>query len=440
MVAGDTAEMTYRISIRGESERTAARLRVDLSRERYELQGFGGNYCFWPNTPAVDYTLDNLQPVWTRTQMFLSFWEPENDDADPEHVNWAAFEGREDRQWILQTEMDAAGKMARRGIPFIISCWQVPDWMKTSGADGGRREIARDAWPELVESICAYLLYLKREYGAEPAMFSFNEPQLGRMSDPEHHRDFSKLLGRRMAELGLQTGILAGDVANPRGDKIDYAKPLLEDPEGRRYVKGLSFHSWGGADPETYAAWGDLAEEHGLPLFVGELGWNAMAHRSRASGTALYALKELEVYMDILRHARPQVLLEWEYGGSYPIVVERNGQLEPTARYWMVHQFATMTPSPAVALATESDNPRVLLTAFRGLAKGGREAVVLHIANLGPDRPIAVEGLPGRLTSVDATWCDALGNRSLAAEVPVTGGTLVTVLPPLSLYTVRWTQ
>ncbi|MGD2174844.1 MAG: hypothetical protein PVJ27_05530 [Candidatus Brocadiaceae bacterium] len=441
--AGQTVGATFGFRLAGKSDRSPVKLRLNAARERYRLQGFGGNYCFWPNTPAVDYTLDHLRPVWARTQMFLHFWEPKNDDADPRHINWSALRDKEESQWILRAEMEAARKMARRGIPFIISCWQVPDWMRVPRGQAGargRRPIDRQAWPEVVESICSYLLYLKEKYGAEPEMFSFNEPRLGRIPDPEDHRDFSKMLAGRMRELGLKTGILAGDVSNPRGDSIEYPKPLLNDPEARRYVRGISFHSWGGARPETYRAWADLARSHDLPLFVAELGWYALAHRSRASRTALYALEELRTYQELLLHARPQVLLEWEYGGSYPLLLEEGDELRPTARYWMIHQFATLTPSPAVALGTESDNPEVLFTAFRGRSADGRSVYALHVANLGADRPMRLEGLPTGPGTLEATWVNALGDRRAGGTVSAQGGVLQTRLTALSLLTLRWSE
>lgn len=442
MHAGQVVETTYRFRTTGQSDHSPARLRLDTGTERYRLEGFGGNYCFWPRGEAVDYTLDHLKPDWARTQMFLLFWEPDNDDGDPGHINWDAFEDKEKGMWILQTEMNAARRMAERGIPFIISCWQVPDWMRVPESEKpeGKRPIARSKWPEVVESICAYLIYLKKNYGAEPAMFSFNEPQLGRIPDPEDHRDFNKMLGQRMQELGLKTRILAGDVNTPGGDKIEYPKPLLEDPEARRYVRGLSFHSWGGATAETYRAWSDLARKHDLPLFCAELGWNALAHKSRASSTALYALKELEVYQDLLLHARPQVLLEWEYGGSYPLLIETEDGLQPTTRYWMVSQFANRTPTPAVALGTHSDNPRVTFTAFRGV-EDGRITYALHVANLGAGRAIALEGLPADLTALNASHVSIPDPKRPAPEtVETSRGRLEMRLEPLSLTTLCWKE
>jgi hypothetical protein len=333
--------------------------------------------------------------------------------------------------------------MAERGIPFIISCWQVPDWMRVPKSEKpeGRRPIARSQWPEVVESICAYLIYLKKNYGAEPAMFSFNEPQLGRIPDADDHREFSKLLGRRMEELGLKTRILAGDVNTPGRGKIEYAKPLLNDPEGRKYVRALAFHSWSGAAPETYRAWSELARKHHLPLMCTELGWHALAHRSRASRTALYALEELKVYQDLLLHARPQVLLEWEYGGSYPLLLGEDGELQPTARYWMIYQLVNRTPTPATALGTESDNPGVLFTAFRGQGESGRTAYALHVANLGADRPVKLSGLPSGLTRVQVSHVSIADPGEPSPRTSkVSSGTLEMRLAPLSLTTLQWQE
>jgi hypothetical protein len=45
-----------------------------------------------------------------------------------------------------------------------------------------------------------------------------------------------------------------------------YALPAANDPEALRYCGAIGFHSWGGAKPGQYAAWGDLAERLKLPL------------------------------------------------------------------------------------------------------------------------------------------------------------------------------
>ncbi len=439
MEAGQEAPFACLLSLAGQADRSPVHLTLDASQERYRLEGFGGNYCYWPMGPATPRTLDDLSPAWARSQMSLDAWEPRNDNDDPEEINWPAFEGRHAREWLLQTDLRAATEIAARDVPFVISVWRVPAWMTAGGQ--GKGPVNPAAAPELAESVVAYLLYLRREHGVEPALFSFNEPDLGMIRDPGDYRDIVKVIGRRISEAGLKTRILAADTGNARGDKVDYGKPLLEDPEGRQYVGGLSFHSWGGAAPETYRAWAALARSNDLPLFVAELGWNAMAHRGEHSmHTLRYAVEELRMYQELLLYAEPQVLLEWEYGGSYPILLEQDGELAPTLRYHLVKHYAVLTPRPSAALGTGSDSADVLVTAFRGAGEGGRAAYAVHVANLGADRPAVLEGLPPGLRAVRAVQTTPDARYQSFGAPAVENGKLALRLPALSLLTLCWEE
>ncbi len=427
---GQSAELGVRIAVKGRSDRAPATVRLLPSEEMYELDGFGGNYCYWPDGPDVEYTLEQLKPRWARTQMALDFWEEENDNSDPNAVDWSAFQDVERGQWILKGEMEAAREIKQRGIPLIISVWRVPEWMREE--EGG---INPAASAELAESVTAYLIYVRDKYGVEPELFSFNEPDLRNIRDPQHYRGIIRSIGERLEREGLKTRILAADTANPRGDKLDYAKPALEDPQTRRFMRGLSFHSWGGATAERYGEWSALARKHDLPLFVAEIGPNALAHRRHASGTQSYALQELRMYQELLLHARPQVLLEWEYGGSYPLLLEKGGALEPTYRYWLMKHYATLTPQPGVAIGSESDHPDVLLTAFRN--EGGTEWAA-HVANLGASRVVRVVGVPAQVREVSlVTSNPGMGFESLGSAA-VSGGALELSLPSRSLTTLTW--
>jgi len=230
-------------------------------------------------------------------------------------------------------------------------------------------------------------------------------------------------------------------VSNPRGDKVDYARTILADAEARRYLAGLSFHSWGGADAETYRAWGNLARRYNLPLFVAEIGWNAMAHKGGSMNTLRYSLEELRIYQELLLYARPQVLLEWEFCRGYPLLLPgEGGQLLPTLRYRIMQHYCTLTPQPATALGTESDNAEVLMTAFRGDAGQGGVSYTVHIANLGAGRDAVLEGLPPTATAVRAVLSGPTAQfQDVGTLAPAQGG-LPLQLAPCSLLTLTWTE
>ena len=135
----------------------------------------------------------------------------------------------------------------------------------------------------------------------------------------EEHREAIKRIGARFAKLGLKTKLLLGDVAGPRGTHV-FTEPAAADPEARKYLGAVSFHSWGGATPEQYGAWADLAERLKLPLIVAEAGPDAGAWQTKAYRTFPYAVREMVHYQELLLHARPQSILYWEFTGDYSLL------------------------------------------------------------------------------------------------------------------------
>ncbi len=399
--AGAAAKLSLTLSLEGQPDHTAAQLRMDATRSRYKFDGFGGNYCFEIESPVTQYTLDNLRVSWARTEMTLNEWEPVNDNESPDEINWSYFETRDTPESNLRREFLLAKRIQDRGIPYAISVWRIPEWLfEEPGRGSGteRRRLAQGRWPELLESVSSYLLYAKRKYGVEPDLFSFNEPDWGvdvRFS-PEEHRDAIKSFGAHFQKLGLKTKWMLADVASPRETYL-FGLPAANDPEALRYVGALSFHSWWGAPPDEYKAWGDLAEWLQLPLLVAEFGVDPSAWQGQMYDSFHYGTREVGMLQELLLYARPQSALLWELTEDYSIVKTRSAsgakELAPTHRFWFVKHFSDLTPRKADALETSSDNPKVLFTAFSGEDEGQR-TITLHVANLGAERDVTLRGLP----------------------------------------------
>jgi hypothetical protein len=394
-----TVSLKLALSLSGDANHTPAHLALAAATRRYSFQGFGGNYCFNIESPVTQYTLDNLKVAWGRTEMSLSYWEPENDNNLPDTPNWEYFKKRLEAYPRLRLEMELGRKLQDKGIPYITSIWAIPEWAYTDPGPKpqrrNRRRIAPDKWDELVESIGTYLLFAKQQFGTEPDMFSFNEANIGVdvLLTPEEHRDAIKRLGAHFEKLGLKTKLLLGDATGPQGTHV-WPLAAAADPDAMRYVKAIGFHSWGGGTPEQYKAWGDLAEWLQLPLLVTELGYDAAAYNNRAYDSFYYGIQEVRMYQELLLHARPQGTQQWEFTSDYGIVqTQRRADgavdLIPTSRFWFVKHFTDLTPRNSDALATSSDNPEVLMTAF---ASGS--VYTLHIANTGASRQVTLEGLP----------------------------------------------
>jgi len=417
-----------------------AQVKVDMAKTTFRFDGFGGNYCFNPQSPVADYTLNNLKPAWGRTEMALDFWEPENDNDDPNTINWAYFKQRDTPGSKIRAEFEMMRKLQQRGIPYVASIWWMPEWMYTDPdrqpRSQHRRKVAPTQWAEMLESIGSYLLYAKQNYGAEPDLFSFNEANIGVyvIFDPEEHREALKSIGAHLKKIGLKTKMLLADATGPNGT-YSYALAAANDAEALSYCGAVAFHSWGGAPPEMYKLWGDVAEWVNLPLLVAEVGVDAAAHRGRTYDSFEYGLREVKMYQELLTHARPQGLLYWEFTPDYSLVkYDRQGEtasnITPTERFAFVKHYTNLTPQPADALAATSGNGKVLVTAFKAVNGAG---LSIHISNHGAAREASIAGLPdGRYRMITTRQGVMLGE---SAAVTVKGGVATVMLPGRGLAT-----
>ncbi len=379
---GSSAGISLDVKIEGTAAAAPAQLRVEADKPLYPFDGFGGNYCWGTDPLVTGYLLEQLNLAWSRHELKATAWDRER--AKP--------------GTMLSEDFQRIQRIHNKGVPWIISVWRVPERFYTDpntrppGSFG--RKIAGERWDELLELFGSYLHYLKKNYGAEPDLFSFNEPDLGVDIgfSPEAHRDMTRRIGAYLRREGFKTRMLLGDTANPR-DSHRYVLATAADPEAMKYVGALSFHSWNNGSAEQYAAWHDVARWLQLPLLVAEQGLDPGSWRNRNYDSFDYGLRELEQIQHLLRHAQPQSSLYWQYTQDYGLVrVAADGKVEPTGRFWLMKQMVNLTPFDSRGVAGASDQPDVLVSAFRS----ARQTVV-HVLNMGPARKAVLTGLPGKV-------------------------------------------
>ncbi|MHB8903386.1 MAG: glycoside hydrolase, partial [Thermoguttaceae bacterium] len=437
-------ETTAQITIRATAtpDTRAARLAVDPGRVRYRLDGFGGNYCFSIDSPPAAYTLEHLRSAWARIEMVAAQWAPEAADFAAAQPDWARLESRDRPGSALRRRFEFDQQLQKRSIPLVASIWWLPEWLYGDGggrdADGHGRIVPRDKWPKLAEVVGSYLLHEKRRYGVEPDLFSFNESNAGVMvlMTPDEHRDIIRFLGAHFAGLGLKTKMLLGDSTGP--GSIRFTAAAAADPEALKHVGAVAFHSWGGAEPSVYEGWADLAGRLKLPLLVTELGVDAN-YRVRPTDQPGYGLREAEMYQQLLLHARPAGTMYWEFTSDYSLVrwhKKPDGQVEisPTDRFFFARHFCNLTPPRADALATTSDHPKVLVTAFAA-GDGSQRTCTIHIANLGLARQAHLEGLPAGVDRFRAVCTSPSDSFRQLDPVKIQAGRAELSLPARSLLT-----
>ena len=389
---------------------------INAHEPSHRFEGFGANYCWVNTSPVVDYTLEHLRSTWHRYELKFAPWIAERDQPGP----------------VLRRDFELMRRTQQAGIPWIISVWRLPEDYYVPREGGGSplghgRRIATARWADFLDGIGSFLLHVKQEYGAEPDLFSFNEPDLGVdiVFSGDEHRDAIRLIGEHFAKLGLKTKLLLGDTANPRERHL-YVLPTAADPAALRYVGGLSFHSWMGATPEQYDAWGDVAEWLQLPLFVGEAGMDPGAYRNRTYDSFSYGLREMKDHFDFVRYARPQVSLYWQFTNDYGLVRTRaDGSLEPTGRFHLMRHLNNLTPPVSQAYSTRSELPGVHALAFAADDKW-----VVHLLNTGSAAQVRLNGLPAGPWQVTTTtestpfaehaWDGTNGTLDLPARSMVT--------------------
>jgi len=381
--SGESASLAAAIRLKNGTAAPAARLVLDTAKPRYKFDGFGANYCWNNASPISAYTLDNLKLAWGRTEMKVQQWDRERDNPGP----------------AIRADMETMRRFQQTGVPYVISIWWLPERFYTDPFEKPRsahfRKIDPEKWDELLDLIGGYLQYAKREFSIEPDLFSFNEANIGVYVGltPEDHLKAIKRFGAHFRKLGLKTKMLLGDATGPR-DTHKFVLEAAADPDAMQYVGAVGFHSWGGGTPEQYTAWGDVGEWLNLPLLVTELGVDAAAYYTRSYNSYHYGLREARMTQELLLYARPQGTQFWQFTNDYALArVRPDKTVEPTSRFWLMKHFTDLTPHKSEALAVSSDQPSVLVTAFRA---GGNYA--LHILNLGGARDVSLEGVP------DAEW------------------------------------
>jgi hypothetical protein len=441
---GEAVTLGATFQVEGHVDRAPARLAVSTSGRRHAFEGFGGNYCFNLDSPVTDYTLRDLCSHWARIEMKLGAWAPDPIAADDASA-WQGCATNDVEGSDLHRGMLIAQELTQRSVPLMISLWRLPEWLyaPAGGPVAAPRRVAEYRWDSLLGAIGSYLLHLKTRYSVEPVLFSFNESDAGVdvQFTAAEQTEMIRRVGSHFHRLGLRTQLAAGDTGSPRGQAVEFAAAPLRDRAARRYVGAISFHAWGGASPDEYAAWARLAREYRLPLLAAEIGYDSDWRSAPAwFNTPLYAMRELRLLQDLVARGHVTGGMYWELTGDYAPVqtamVGTNGTpiLEPTQRYANLRQFCNLTPSPAQTLTATSSCGQVVVTAFEGKV-AGRRGYVVHIANLGPGREATLTGLPRSVTAARAVRSTERERCRELPDVPVRDGTVSLELPSRSLLT-----
>ncbi len=430
--AGQSGTKVFTFKVTGEIDRSPVDITLDATRPGLMFDGLGGNFRLQnPRTDpqVIDYSLENLRVAWGRVEMPWSLWQPD-EASDPLAAARAGNLNPRVRQ-----AMEMARRLARKGMPVIVSAWQAPEWAILGGGGRGAGTQAQPSGPRgnplnpekmvrIKESIAGYLRFLKEQYGVEAAMFTFNESDLGInvRQTPREHAELIKTLGAHFAARGLATRLALGDTsdANP----IDFIRPAMRDPEAVKCIGAVDFHSWRGCTDELLAQWRDAARELNVPLVVAEGSTDAAAYRyPQILNEQSFALYEINLYLRILAIAQPRSILQWQLTADYsPLagggIFNDNGPLRPTRRFWNLNQLASTPPRSFSLPVVCNQQPNVTCAAFGDIANG---LYTVHLVNHGAARTASLTGLPPNVRQLRVWVTDAERGMQETDRIPVFG-------------------
>jgi hypothetical protein len=436
---GHETGISFKMQAGGDIDKTPVELTLDTSSPGRVFDGFGGNFRLQnPRTDpmVIRYKLDNLGVEWGRVEMPWRFWHP-YEDIDPVKD---ANEGNLHPEVLDAMEM--AQKLYQNGMPVMLAVWSGPDWaiegeysprQAPDGAWGNR--LNREKMERIYESISAYIIYMKDNYGVEVSMFSFNESDLGIYirQTAEEHKELIIGLGSEFSRRGLKTKLLLGDTADANG--YEFVFPAMFDPATHPYIGAVSFHSWRGWETETLSRWNEIANVLNIPLIVGEGSIDAAAWRYPAFfEEPVYAMEEINLYVRILDICQPLTILQWQLTADYSMLSgggvfgNYDKPLQPTQRFWNMKQFSS-TPPQLRTMGISSSSPDISAALLGSSQKG---IYVIHLVNNGPTRKAVIKDVPEGIKELKIFVTNGNRNMDELKAITVTDNHAEFTLEPFS--------
>jgi len=425
---GSVVEKSYLINATRKIDQTPIMMNLDSSKPGRVFDGIGGNFRLQNPTndpPVIDYCLKNMRVAWARVEMPWMQWHPVDSISPLDEAKNGNLHPH------VKESMEMAQRLYKMGIPVILSAWFPPKWAALGeinfrpkdGVYGNPLNPARTQ--EIYSSIADYIIYLKQQYGVEISYFSFNESDLGinvRQTDKEH-TELIRGLGAYFKSKGLKTAMLLGDTADANG--YEFVDDAIADPEARKYMGAVSFHSWRGWDFETLNKWREASLKTDLPLIVGEGSIDAAAWRYPGIfEEQTYSMEEINLYVRMMAICQPVTILQWQLTADYSLLAgggvfnNTSEPLRPTRRFYNLKQLAS-TKQGLKYLPVSLEGEDVSCAA---LADEKGKTIAIHIVNNGPTREITITGIPPKIKNVDLWITDATRNMGKTATLQTKGG------------------
>jgi O-glycosyl hydrolase len=405
---------------------------VDASLTYQALEGFGSSHvalAWGPKkddlspklrTKAIDAIYGQVRlntgniasgPIEASANAKDPWGEQANDDDDPFHFNWEAFNFS-----ALDAVKEKVIDLARpKGFDdfypgLLVSVRWANPWMKVIRAKDYDRFL-----DEAAEQIAAGMIHWRDAFGIVPKYVQiFNEPTSGNHElDPgsiPEVIDVVKRVGDRLGKEGFSKVKFVVPGEETEEKSLQVAAAILADPDARKYVGAIAYHTYpygstycdiprilntsgrGSPDPDRVAVrrqLRDLAAKYGLPLWMTEISHGAVSPLSFDDllGRAIHIHDEL-VYANAAAYFGMLNMVDahttrgrdpFTEEGSIAIIDTTWEKVYITGIGFAIGQYARWIPRGYLRVDATSSDPLLLVTAFRDEAR--KRLVLVFINN-----------------------------------------------------------
>jgi O-glycosyl hydrolase len=372
-------------------------------------------------------------------------WEPENDDADPMHLNEAALEiaglrAINEKLMAPARALGADGLYPGNGISLFAAEWLLPI----------RASAYNRYLDECAEYVVSTVLKWRDVTGEIPRYHHlFNEALYGnvdlRGGSPREITDIVKRAGARLRSAGMPTKfVIASEYSAAQSAAV--AREVLADANARQYVGAIGYHPYpyesayssmanilagpgvGRPDAASLAdrrALRDIGRQYNIPVWMTEVSHGGLDPRSMdalraraieihdelayADASAFFAMHEMWDSKSNTEHfGADRSLLKEE--DTIVLVDLGASSVLITGTGYAIGHYARWVQRGALRVEAASDDPLVMVTAFTDNKRGKVSFVIINNADTSRTVRVHVSGLAftgplaGEQSAGDARW------------------------------------
>ncbi len=414
-----------------------ATIEVDFSDKRQEIVGMGTSLEGYHTVGGSEVLkaslvtlLEKLPSDIVRSGIHIPGWELSNDNDDPNEID---FDGYATTSSPMINSFNRIKLLKDDGYKVWLFAMNMTDWNVTDETVSLVSKRKVKSIDEFAESICAYLLWAKEEYGAEVDWISLNEPTIATENNyggyylaftAEEHAEMIKKTSALFEKHGINTQWIAA-IHKVYPSELEHAQELYADEDTRAHLYGFEFHGYFMQDhPDYLASWGEFIKESGLKCFCGETDYHNVFWEYSTEEKAMWnphGTKTALLYAHVLNHAYVSAALPW-YSHSpcaatpYRYVAYHyNHHL--TAGYQVVGSTTSNTYIHSVAAEKEDDWCVMVFNQYSTISK-----------------TVTISNLPGTTAQVYASYEDNYAIKM--PDMTIENGTLTITLEPNGLYSI----